>query len=233
MPIEHKNITNANLHEPKDVNTAAANTTYVADGVGSGTWEEPEPKGILTASADEIYVADGAQSGAYKSVTELVRMGVWDYNDAGTTVTPISLTPTGNDIELTNDEAGAFTNKTNKLSDVTDVWDAATARFDFSELSTGDVVDIRFDVTVTTTGTNTDITLKLNLGIGGSPYSLVVDHSFFKVAGTYQIIKMFSVYIGDTNTQNKPASVTMSSDAGSATCVVNGWYTKVLKKDLV
>ena len=40
MPIEHKNITNENLHEPLDVNSAAANTTYVADGVGSGTWEE-------------------------------------------------------------------------------------------------------------------------------------------------------------------------------------------------
>jgi hypothetical protein len=36
--IEHKNIANANLHEPKDVSTANAGDTYVADGLGSGSW---------------------------------------------------------------------------------------------------------------------------------------------------------------------------------------------------
>jgi hypothetical protein len=39
MTIEHKDIPNANLHEPKGVSTAADNTTYVADGLGSGAWK--------------------------------------------------------------------------------------------------------------------------------------------------------------------------------------------------
>lgn len=38
MAIEHKNITNADLHEPKDVSSAVTGTVYVADGAGSGDW---------------------------------------------------------------------------------------------------------------------------------------------------------------------------------------------------
>lgn len=233
MPIEHKNITNENLHEPKDVNSAAANSTYVADGVGSGTWEEPEPKGVLAATADTIYVANGSQSGAFKDTSEIVRMGVWDYNDAATSSSAISLTPTGNDIILTNDGAGAFTNKTYKLSDVSELWDATTNRFDFTDLNLGDVVEIRIDLSVTTSTANTDTKLKINLAIGGSPYVLVIDHSSFKTAGTYQITKMFSIYMGDANTRDNPASLSLSSDSGSATVVVNGWYLKALKRGLV
>lgn len=36
--IEHKNIADANLHEPKGVAGASSGTVYVADGLGSGAW---------------------------------------------------------------------------------------------------------------------------------------------------------------------------------------------------
>ena len=35
---EHKTLGGANNHEPKNIETAAANTVYVANGSGSGTW---------------------------------------------------------------------------------------------------------------------------------------------------------------------------------------------------
>tara|TARA_R110000851_G_scaffold118844_3_gene246366 strand:+ start:837 stop:1451 length:615 start_codon:yes stop_codon:yes gene_type:complete len=35
---EHKNITDPNIHEPKGVATAAAGTSYLANGSGSGAW---------------------------------------------------------------------------------------------------------------------------------------------------------------------------------------------------
>lgn len=38
MP-EHKDLTGANLHEPKDVATANVDEVYVADGAGSGAWQ--------------------------------------------------------------------------------------------------------------------------------------------------------------------------------------------------
>lgn len=36
--IEHSALTTGELHEPKGIATADANTVYVADGVGSGAW---------------------------------------------------------------------------------------------------------------------------------------------------------------------------------------------------
>lgn len=38
--VSHKNITEANLHEPKGASTAAVNTVYVSDGAGSGAWAQ-------------------------------------------------------------------------------------------------------------------------------------------------------------------------------------------------
>jgi hypothetical protein len=38
MALQHKDITEANLHEPKGVSTAAANKVYLSNGTGSGTW---------------------------------------------------------------------------------------------------------------------------------------------------------------------------------------------------
>jgi hypothetical protein len=41
MALEHASLTGAQLHEPKGVETADAGTVYVADGGGSGAWEDP------------------------------------------------------------------------------------------------------------------------------------------------------------------------------------------------
>lgn len=38
---QHKNLTGANLHEPKGVDAAAIGTVYEADGAGSGSWVDP------------------------------------------------------------------------------------------------------------------------------------------------------------------------------------------------
>lgn len=39
MP-HHKDLTGADLHEPKGISTASANTGYFANGAGSGTWKK-------------------------------------------------------------------------------------------------------------------------------------------------------------------------------------------------
>lgn len=36
----HKDLTGAELHEPKGIETAAAGTVYVANGSGSGSWQD-------------------------------------------------------------------------------------------------------------------------------------------------------------------------------------------------
>ena len=40
MTIEHKNITDAERHEPKGASTAANGTVYVSNGAGSGAWSD-------------------------------------------------------------------------------------------------------------------------------------------------------------------------------------------------
>lgn len=40
MAVEHKDIVDAQRHEPKGASTAVNNTVYVANGAGSGTWRK-------------------------------------------------------------------------------------------------------------------------------------------------------------------------------------------------
>jgi len=65
--IEHKNIPDPNIHEPKGISSATAGEIYVADGAGSGDWIVPEPRNIELASAGDVYVADGNGSGKWRS----------------------------------------------------------------------------------------------------------------------------------------------------------------------
>lgn len=40
MPVQHKDIPDAQLHEPKGISTAANRQAYFANGSGSGTWKK-------------------------------------------------------------------------------------------------------------------------------------------------------------------------------------------------
>ena len=55
MTIEHRVIPEGNLHEPKGVSTALANTVYVANGAGSGVWKTLNP---VTHSFGSMLVPD-------------------------------------------------------------------------------------------------------------------------------------------------------------------------------
>lgn len=52
MTIQHKSIPNAELHEPKDINTAVLNTAYFADGSGSGDWKKVGTETLKGLSGD-------------------------------------------------------------------------------------------------------------------------------------------------------------------------------------
>lgn len=205
--LQHKEIPEANLHEAKGASTSTTGQVLTSTG-GAAAFATPVP-------------APGT-----------ISQGIYDYNDLATATTPIALTVAGTSYELTNDGAGAFTNKTYSLDGLDDVWDVATDRFSWTDgtvLALGDTVDIRFDVEFTTGTTNTDINLDLELGIGGFPYTLSVlsnkDHSS---AGTYQEVHMFSVYMGDANTLNNPARVLASANKTGTTVKVNGWFVRPL-----
>ena len=46
--IEHKNITDAERHEPKGASTATIDQVYASDGAGSGTWREVPSQDTVT-----------------------------------------------------------------------------------------------------------------------------------------------------------------------------------------
>lgn len=74
MTVDHDTLTDPELHEPKGIAVAVADTILKADGAGSGAWlshntfADPdihEPKDISTANISEVYVADGVGSGSW------------------------------------------------------------------------------------------------------------------------------------------------------------------------
>lgn len=44
--VEHADIIDPQIHEPKGITTAAANRVYLSDGVGSGTWSRVPPNAL-------------------------------------------------------------------------------------------------------------------------------------------------------------------------------------------
>ncbi len=52
MTIQHVDIADPFIHEPKGVNAAASKTVYVADGAGSGAWGKLPTQGMAGVSGD-------------------------------------------------------------------------------------------------------------------------------------------------------------------------------------
>lgn len=155
--------------------------------------------------------------------------GFIDYNDSATSVTPITLTG-GVWTTITNDGAGAFTNKSYPPTGVTELMDTSTGAFDGSELSLGDTMLIRNDFTITPNTNNSLLELRYQLGAGGGLYTL--EKIINRLDSGSGIPYRFSlepdlIYMGDTNTRDNPIvlQVKLSGNgtlvnAGSAITVV-------------
>lgn len=155
------------------------------------------------------------------------RIGLLDYNDATTPVTPISLTA-DTPVKLTNDAEGQFTNREFAPDGVTDIWNPETNQFDFSQLKFGDMVDIRVDGDITTTAPNQTYRLTLALGVGTpSEYSIQFASDTVKDVDTVPVSRYNGVYIGNALTRDNPAEFRLVSDDDGSFVVV-GWYCKVL-----
>ena len=54
MTISHASITDPNIHEPKGINVAAANTAYLSNGAGSGVWSKFPTQSLAGISGNGI-----------------------------------------------------------------------------------------------------------------------------------------------------------------------------------
>lgn len=205
--MEHKDITDPNIHEVKGASTATIGQVLTATGAGTATFQA-----LPTFSNVEV--------------------GWYDYNDTATTTTPIPLTTAGTYYDLTNNGLGVNTQTIYGISGIADIYNTSTNRFDFSELELGDTLDIRVDVAVTTTSANTavDIVLELATGTGTPVIIPLTAPTNIKTASTVQILAERSFYMGSLLTKDNPAKLKMRADTTGATVKVNGWYVRVIKR---
>lgn len=112
MP-QHSALTGADLHEPKGADTAAANTVYVADGLGSGVWQKVTPtqesgsRGFITVdmpvigTAKSIYIPF-TRAATIDRVTSVIDAAITGanniftiYNSAGASMGTITVSLAG------------------------------------------------------------------------------------------------------------------------------------------
>lgn len=225
MPtIQHNAITNdSNLHEPKGISSATSGEVYQADGAGSGSWV-PNPPGVDTATANQFYVADGSGGGDWKT---MVFLGWEDVNHGGSSQSLTSGTRT----KVLNDGAGTQTTSTYALPGNTgSVWNTTNNQFewDTAGLQVGDTVDIRFDIEYTVDTNNDGFTLELDMAVGGTnPFTIPVDERNLDTAGTQEVVRFISVYIGSTDVLTNPAELYVTANSAGDSIDVQGWYVKM------
>ena len=172
-------------------------------------------------------ITPGADSGS-SVPTDNFSGGYFDYNDLGTTASPIAIIGGGADVVLTNDEAGFATIKLFPPNGVTDVWDATAGEFDWSELSVGDEVAIRLDISLITTSQNTEITVELHLA--GGVFSLPwITETNFKSTGTHRQVIYNKFHLATIGVVNGNGEFKINADK-NCDVIVNGWYCSIRKR---
>ena len=161
----------------------------------------------------------------------LASIGFFDYADLATQTTPISFV-NGVDKKLTNDGLGATTNKNYPPYGITDVWSTSTNACNFSQLSLGDAVGIRFDITATTTSANQVISGYIKLGVGtASEYQLQIFSENIKTSGENHRVFYTKLYIGNEDIRTEPAEFYILSD-NNGNVKVNGWYFQIERRSI-
>lgn len=184
----------------------------------------------LSRNRAEVFILT-ANKAMPESGTDEPINGIADYNDAATSITPITLTA-DTWTTLTNDGAGTFTNEQFLPSGVTRMMDTANGQFLFDELNLGDSVTIRNDFTVTPSTNNQEISLRYVLGTGGAQYTL--EKRLGRLDSGDSIPYRFSlesdmIYMGDLNTKDNPVTLQIRT-SGGGTVVNAGTAFTIVKR---
>lgn len=107
MPL-HKDLTGADLHEPKGAASAAANTVYISNGSGSGTWTKVGPSVLNTSVIAYNRIAlTGVLADISSASSVLVTMPL-DATIAGITFTLGGVITGANSLISVSNKAGSF-----------------------------------------------------------------------------------------------------------------------------
>jgi hypothetical protein len=165
-----------------------------------------------------------------KSVTiarsGLTSAGYAIYEDSRVTTTTLAA---GVFTVIPNDALGTNTTNAYLPLGVTNLWNAGTNSFDFSELAIGDAVEMRIIVQPTTTSNNTEIELDLFLGSGGAQYKVpFITTQNFQFAGLFEATRYTSFPIRDEDTRTSPAQFKAIADK-NCTLQTDDFFVKVTR----
>lgn len=156
-------------------------------------------------------------------------MGVADYADSASELTPVDLDLT--DTDLANDGLGAASDSSSWFDDIGEIYDPSTGDFDLSSLNIGDSFDIRFNATSVAAGLNTQLSFKMDLGIGGTQYAINLGNPVYLLAGSFQFTSNVSIYIRDANTRDNPARIRCLSSSATGDALSNiGWFVRCFRR---
>lgn len=216
-------------------------TVNVLGGAVTLTSTNPDGTSQIVMSTRYTDVTAPSSTSAYDLATQIYGYittaspdgfsGGWaDYADTATAGTPINVTAVP--AVLTNNGLGVDTNTTYLPvggNGVTQLWDASSNGFDFSDLDVGDMVDIRMDISVVIASVNTVVDVNLHMGSGGSIAVPFISDQNYKATGTFEVIRYMGIYIGSTDVRDTLAQLKINADK-NCTCTVHGWYIKAIRR---
>jgi len=187
----------------------------------------------VNVQADWEQSDDTADDYIKNKPTELFSsVGYFHYTDTATQTTPLTILPDTNK-KLTNDGLGAQTNLTQAPYGVSSLFNTTTNEFDFSQLSIGDTLDLRVDLSLTTTSANQKYLIFLRVGEGSvAQYDLPIFSGQIKsISSDNRIIGNEPFSIDYQEHIDNPATLyIISDDDGSVK--VNGWYASIIRKSV-
>lgn len=215
-----------------EVRTALLSDIIVED-ASSGGGDETFSSGVdfftRLKALDYPYLNSQSISSSSFDITD--HIGLVDYNDASTASTPIDLVA-GEWTDVPNDKLGSFTLESFLPSSITSLIDPSTGYLDFSELTLGSDILIRFDGRVNPNINNALFQARYVLGQGENEYPL----DSFSVrcdAGSgieYPTEKgTFYIYMGDLNTQGGVGKIQVKLSS-NGTFKNNGIAIKIFKR---
>lgn len=183
------------------------------------------------SDTDKILIQDSLGVTKYITAGALhqLKAGFLNYNDLNTASNPITHNGSEGFKKITNDTLGAQTREDEPPTGITSLWNSALNQLDFSELTDGDMVEIRIDLLVTTTSPSQEVDVRVLFAIGGFQFPLVVSHSEYKTAKEHPVIGYAKFFIGGVNMIDNPAEIQIDTD-NNATIINNGSYIVITRR---
>ena len=206
------------------VNTSGGDINLTADGtstISQATLVNGALANVIFDGSE--FKVNSTQTVAYDKIT----VGLYDYADTQASQVLVA----NNTIDLSNNGAGALTYK-DPLPNVSDIYNVATDRFDFSNLNLNDVVDIEIDLSVSTASTDSVFNGFILLGEGAvGEYSKSTFSSiYFNSVGSYKIVESFQLQISSDLIKDNPAKLQIRSTNADSVNVIS-FKVKVLNRN--